>query len=40
MTLSLRTLPNAGDPLCAPNGQVLSGVRVSFQLVDRYGAIT
>lgn len=40
MTLSLRTLTNAGDPLCTPDGQVLSGVRVSFQLVDRYGVET
>lgn len=40
MTLPLRTLTNAGDPLCTPDGQVLSGVHVSFQLVDRYGVET
>lgn len=40
MPLTLRTLTNAGDPLCTADGQVLSGVRVSFQLVDSYGVAT
>jgi len=40
MALVTRTLSNAADPLLAPDGTVLSGVEVKFQLVDVNGAPT
>lgn len=37
MPITKRTITNTGDPLTAIDGTVLSGVEISFQLVDEEG---
>ena len=40
MALILRTVSNAGDPLCAPDGTLLASVNVTFTLVSSRGVPT
>lgn len=37
MSLTLRTITNAGAPLCMPSGQVVVGATITFSLVDSIG---
>lgn len=40
MTLVTRTITNAGQPLCAPDGTVLAGVEITFTLITPAGLCT